>query len=73
MERLVAHFRDRHQMLIAERAAARLAEIVRGLRNVDPGILLGVMGSDVDALIPRRIDVTLSELRSALEGRRSVA
>lgn len=73
MERLVAHFRDRHQILIAERVAARLAETVRGLRNVDPGILLGVMGSDVDALIPRRIDVSLAELRAALEGRRSVA
>jgi hypothetical protein len=60
-------------MLIAERTAARLAEVVRSLRNVDSGILLGVAGSDVDAFVPRRIDVTLAELRGALEGRRSVA
>ena len=49
------------------------ADTVRAMRNVDPGILLGVMGSDCDALVPRRIDVTLAELRTALEGRRSVA
>jgi hypothetical protein len=73
MERLLAHFRNQHQILIAERAAARLADTVRAMRNVDPGILLGVMGSDMDALVPRRIDVTLAELRAALEGRRSVA
>jgi hypothetical protein len=73
MERLLAHFRNQHQILIAERVAARLADTVRAMRNVDPGILLGVVGSDVDALVPRRIDVTLAELRSAIEGRRSVA
>jgi hypothetical protein len=32
--------------------------------------MLGVTGSDVSALLPRRVDVTLGELRLVLAGRR---
>ena len=73
MERLIGHFRKRYEILIGEKTARRLADTVKAMTHVDPQILLGVTGSDVSALIPRRIDVTLSELRSVLDGRRDVA
>ncbi len=73
MERLLNHFLRAHAMAVSERTAARLADTVRAMRGLDGAILLGVTGSDATALIPRRVDVTLRELRSALEGRRGVA
>ena len=73
MDRLIAFFRREHLTLISEKMARRLAETVRNMRQVDGGIRLGVTGSDVSALLPRRVDVTLGELRAVLAGRRYVA
>ena len=71
MDRLMRHFRREYQIVITERTAHRLAETVRNMKGVDASIQLGVTGSDEDALIPRRIDVTLGDLRTVLKGRRS--
>lgn len=71
MDRLKRHFRREYQIVITDRTARRLAETVRNMRGVEPSIQLGVTGSDEAALIPRRIDVTVSELRTVLKGRRS--
>ena len=71
MDRLMRHFRREYQIVITERTARRLAETVRNMRPVDPAILLGVTGSDESALIPRRVDVTLADLRTVLRGRRA--
>lgn len=71
MERLMRHFRREYQIVITERTARRLAETVRNMKCVDSAILLGVTGSDESALIPRRVDATLSDLRAVLKGRRS--
>ncbi len=69
MERLRAHFLKAHQVVITDKAAARLAETVRAMKAVEPWMILSVTGSDAAALLPRRIDATLSELRAALAGR----
>lgn len=71
MDRLKRHFRREYSIVITDRTARRLAETVRNMRGVEPSIQLGVTGSDEAALIPRRIDVTISELRSVLKGRGS--
>ncbi|HYF00088.1 MAG TPA: hypothetical protein VEJ18_14305 [Planctomycetota bacterium] len=73
MERLIGHFRKRYEILIGEKTARRLTDTVRAMGHIDPQIYLGVTGSDVTALIPRRIDVTLAELRAVIDGRRDVA
>lgn len=73
MERLMTYFRKRYEILIGEKTARRLTDTVKAMAHVDPQILLGVTGSDVNALIPRRIDITLSDLRAVIEGRRDVA
>lgn len=70
MARLMSYFRKTHQVIISEKLAERLAHTVRNMRQVDADILLGVTGSDVSALLPRRVDVSLGELRAALGGRR---
>jgi hypothetical protein len=70
MARLIAYFRKVHLTIISDRMAERLAHTVRNMSQVDAGILLGVTGSDVSALAPRRVDVTLGELRAVLGGRR---
>jgi hypothetical protein len=70
MDRLIAYFRHAHLTLISEKMAQRLALTVRNMRRVDAGISLGVTGSDVSALLPRRVDVTLGELRAVLGHRR---
>jgi hypothetical protein len=70
MARLIAYFRKVHLTIISEKMAERLAHTVRNMSNIDAGILLGVTGSDVSALAPRRVDVTLGELRAVLAGRR---
>jgi len=70
MARLIAYFRREHLTIISEKMAERLAHTVRNMSRIDAGILLGVTGSDVSALLPRRVDVTLGELRAVLGGRR---
>jgi hypothetical protein len=70
MFRLMAYFRKAHLTVISEKMAERLAHTVRNMSQVDAGIILGVTGSDVSALLPRRVDVTLGELRAVLAGRR---
>lgn len=70
MSRLVAYFRKAHLTIISGKAAERLAMTVRNMRAVDGGIMLGITGSDVSALLPRHVDVTLRELRAVLSGRR---
>jgi len=70
MARLIAYFRREHLTIISNKMAERLAHTVRNMRMVDANILLGVTGSDVSALLPRRVDVTLGELRTVLGGRR---
>ena len=70
MARLITYFRKAHLTIISEKMAERLALTVRNMRQVDAGIMLGVTGSDVSALLPRRVDVTLGELRAVLGGRR---
>ena len=70
MERLIAYFRKAHDIVISEKMAERLAHTVRNMSQVDAGIQLGVTGSDVSALLPKRVDVTLGELRGVLRGRR---
>ena len=70
MARLMAYFRQVHLTIISEKMAERLAHTVRNMGLVDAAILLGVTGSDVSALLPRRVDVTLGELRAVLGGRR---
>ncbi len=71
MDRLMRHFRREYQIVITERTAHRLAETVRNMAGVDASIQLGVTGSDEAALIPRRIDATLGDLRTVLRGRRT--
>ena len=71
MDKLMRHFRREYQVVITERTARRLADTVRNMNAVDAAIMLGVTGSDEAALIPRRIDVTLSDLRAVLKGRRT--
>ncbi len=70
MFRLMAYFRKAHLTIISEKMAERLAHTVRNMTQVDAGIMLGVTGSDVSALLPRRVDVTLGELRAVLSGRK---
>jgi len=70
MERIRAYFLKAHEVVITEKAAARLAETVRAMKAVDPWLLLSVTGSDAAALLPRRIDASLAELREVLAGRR---
>ena len=70
MARLIAYFRKVHLTIISEKMAERLAHTVRNMSQIDAGIMLGVTGSDVSALAPRRVDVTLGELRAVLGGRR---
>ena len=70
MARLIAYFRRVHLTIISEKLAERLAQTVRNMTDVDAHIRLGVTGSDASALLPRRVDVTLGELRTVLRGRR---
>ena len=70
MSRLMGYFRKAHLTIISGKAAERLALTVRNMRRVDANLLLGVTGSDVSALLPRHVDVTLGELRAVLAGRR---
>ena len=70
MARLISYFRRVHLTIISEKLADRLAQTVRNMTDVDAHIMLGVTGSDVSALLPRRVDVTLGELRAVLRGRR---
>ena len=70
MARLIAYFRNAHLTVISHKVAERLAHRIRQMRNLDSAIMLGVTGSDVSALLPRRVDVTLGELRLFLRGRR---
>ncbi|HZE96275.1 MAG TPA: hypothetical protein VE981_04575 [Planctomycetota bacterium] len=70
MARLVSYFRRVHLTIISGKAAERLALTVRNMRAVDGALMLGVTGSDVSALLPRHVDVTLRELRAVLSGRR---
>ena len=70
MARLMAYFRRVHLTIISEKLAERLAQTVRNMTDVDSNIMLGVTGSDESALLPRRVDVTLGELRRVLRGRR---
>jgi hypothetical protein len=70
MEKLRAYFLKAHQVVITEKAAARLAETVRNMKAVEPWLLLSVTGSDAAALLPRRVDATVAELRDVLAGRR---
>ena len=70
MFRLMAYFRKAHLTIISEKMAERLAHTVRNMTQVDSDIMLGVTGSDVSALLPRRVDVTLGELRAVLAGRK---
>ena len=70
MARLTAYFRKVHLTIISQKMAERLAHTVRNMRRVDSALMMGVTGSDVSALLPRRVDVTLGELRQVLTGRR---
>ena len=70
MARLIAYFRKAHLTVISHKVAERLASRIRQMRQLDSSIMLGVTGSDVSALLPRRVDVTLGELRLVLAGRR---
>jgi predicted transcriptional regulator len=70
MARLIAYFRNVHLTVISHKVAERLAHRIRQMRQLDSAIMLGVTGSDVSALLPRRVDVTLGELRLVLRGRR---
>jgi hypothetical protein len=70
MDKLQRHFRREYEIVITEKTAHRLVETVKNMRGVDPWIQLGVTGSDACALIPRRVDVTLGDLRVVLRGRR---
>ena len=73
MGKLSAYFRRVHEIVISDKMAERLAHTVRNMSQVDSDIQLGVTGSDVSALLPRRVDVTLGELRAVLGGRRASA
>lgn len=66
MGRLVMYFRKAHKTLVSGKAAAKLAQLVRGLRKVDGSLRLGITGSDMSALLPKHVDVTLGELRRVL-------
>lgn len=66
MGRLVMYFRKAHKTLVTAKAAARLAQVVRGMRDVDGSLRLGITGSDDVALLPKHVDVTLAELRRVL-------
>jgi len=70
MARLIAYFRNAHLTVISHKVAERLAQRIRHMRQLDSAIMLGVTGSDVSALLPRRVDVTLGELRKVVTGRR---
>lgn len=69
MGKLIRHFREAHQIAIGPKTAARLARAARGLRGVDARYVLAVTGCELWAMVPRRVDVTLRELRTALRGR----
>lgn len=71
MAQLIAYFRSMHELVISSKAALRLAATVRGMTRVDGFMRLGVTGSDLMALNPRHVDVTLSALRAILAGRRA--
>jgi hypothetical protein len=73
MRKLILHFRRMHGLEIGARAAARLAEIVRAMGGLEPWMQLGVTGLDGSTGLPRRIDVTLAQLRAVLTLRRRVA
>lgn len=66
MERIKAHFRKAYAVAISHKTAARLAESVPAMIGVDGGLRIGVLGTDLYAMIPRRIDLTVGELRRAL-------
>jgi hypothetical protein len=73
MGRLVMYFRKAHKTFVTSKAAARLAQVVRGMKDVDGSLRLGITGSDLSALLPRHVDVTLGELRRVLRIRARVA
>ncbi len=73
MRRLILHFRKAHDLEVGGRTAARMAEVVRAMACLEPWTRLGITGCDRSSRLPRRIDVTLAELRAVLGGRRRVA
>jgi hypothetical protein len=73
MERLISYFRRTHKLIVGGKVAGRLAETVRGMGGVDGFFRLGVTGSDIAALLPKHVDVTLGELRRVLRIGRGVA
>ena len=73
MGRLIMYFRRAHRTIVTAKAASRLAEVGRAMSNVDGHFRLGITGSDMTALLPRHVDVTLEELRRVLRIRSNVA
>lgn len=69
MERLIAHFREAHQLVISGRTAQRLSETAPGMRQIDPAWHFQVTGYDESTMLPRSVDVTLRELLGAVRGR----
>ena len=69
MERLIAHFRKAHQLIIGKKTAQRLAETTPGMRHIDPAWHFQITGYDESSLLPRSVDVTLRELQAAAKGR----
>ena len=72
MGRLVMYFRKAHKTLVTGKAASRLAQVVKAMWNVDGSLRLGITGSDMSALLPKHVDVTLEELRRVLRIRRGI-
>ena len=69
MERLIAHFRKAHQLIISGKTAQRLAETVPAMHHIDSAWHFQVTGYDESAMLPRSVDVTLRELQAAVKGR----
>ena len=66
MDRIKAHFRKTYAVAISEKTATRLSQSIPSMIGVDSGLRMGVLGTDLYAMIPRRIDLTIGELRRAL-------
>ena len=63
MERLIAHFRKAHQLMLSGRTAQRLADTASAMKHIDPAWHFQVTGYDESSLLPRSVDVTLLELQ----------
>ncbi len=66
-EAIIAHMKRRHQLLIGERTAELIKVTIGNAYPDDEIVTMDVKGQDMVARIPREIEITSDEIRSALE------